>query len=111
MFYSCFKPDHLLNVIVLGVYANRLPKCYVFQNKNWCSAKFGQWFFWLSLSEDLSIGKILSEKNIWDYGVNFWKNGSFVCKLNEIAEAVPSIDSAADDFLQFIYSVLVAKNY
>ena len=51
------------------------------------------------------------KKYIWDYGVNFWKNGSFVCKLNEIAEAVPSIDSAADDFLQFIYSVLVAKNY
>ena len=32
------------------------------------------------LSQDLSTEKISSEKNIWGYGVNFWKNGSFVCE-------------------------------
>ena len=31
-------------------------------------------------TEDHSIGKILSEKKIWEYGVSFGKNGSFICR-------------------------------
>ena len=51
---------------------------HVFQNRNWQPKIWSIDFFSNSwLSEDLSIGRILSEKK-WGYGVNFWKNGSFV---------------------------------
>ena len=42
---------------------------------------------------------------------NFWKNESFVCKLNEGAEAATSSYSATGDILQYIYFVLVATNH
>ena len=46
-------------------------------------------------------------------GVNFWGSGSFVCKtwLDESAEAATTSYSALGDFLQYIYSLLVAKNH
>ena len=41
----------------------------------------------------------------------FWKNGSFHAEFNEKTEAATSSYSAAVDFLQHIYSTLVAKNH
>ena len=53
-----------------------------------------------------------SRKNIWGYGVRFWKNGSFVyAELKETVEAATSNYSATGEFLRHIYSVLVAKNH
>ena len=43
--------------------------------------------------------------------VNFRKNGSFVSKLNERAEAATSSYSATGNVLQSIYSVLVTMNH
>ena len=84
---------------------------HAFQNTNWCSPKSDwRFFFWLWLSESLSIGRILSDKKIWRHGINFWENGSFVCSTYKKREATTSSYSATGDFL-YIYSVLVAKNY
>ena len=53
MFGSFFEQDHLLNLFILGVLE-------------------------LSLSEDLSIGRILNEKKYGGTGLVSEKNGSFV---------------------------------
>ena len=60
-------------------------------------------FFQPRLSEDPSIRRILSEKQI----------GGMVLLVerNERAKAATSSYSAPVDFLQCIYSVLVAKNH
>ena len=54
-------------------------------------------------------GEILSEKKRW-YEGNFWKKHLYA-ELNKRAEAAVSSYSATGDFLQYIYSVLVAKNH
>ena len=46
------------------------------------------------------------------YEVSFWKSRSFVyAELNETVEATTSSYSATDEFLRYIYSVLVSKNH
>ena len=35
LFGSFFEQDHLLNLFILGVYSQRWPNAYVFQNRNW----------------------------------------------------------------------------
>ena len=49
---------------------------YVFQNRNWCSPKSDSlFFFYLWLSEDSAIERILSEKDmgVRDYFLKKWK--------------------------------------
>ena len=60
---------------------------------------------------DPSIGMILSEINIGVRGY-FLKKGSVIhAEHNERAEAATSSYSVEVDFLQYIYSVLLAKNH
>ena len=87
------------------------PNVYVFQNKNWCSSKSDRLlFFWLWLSKDLSIVKILSEKKYGGTWLISEKTEAFYVELNEIVEAATSSYSAPGDIIQYFYSVLVAKN-
>ena len=62
------------------------------------------------MSEDLSIGKILSEKKYGGMGLISEKMEALYVELNERVEAATSSYSAPGDFSQYIYSVLVAKN-
>ena len=59
----------------------------------------------------LSIRKIFSEKKNGSAGLISEKTEALYAELNEKAEAVTSSYSATGDFLQYIYSVLVAKNH
>ena len=68
-------------------------------------------FFKPWLSEDSSIGKILSKKNMGIRGYFLKKTEALLAELNERAEAATCGCSAEVDFLQYIYSVLVAKNH
>ena len=73
------------------------------QNKNWYIPKSDQWFFfYFWLSEDLSIWKMLREKEYGGYGVNFWKDEALYAELNERAEAAIISYSATGDFLQYL---------
>ena len=62
------------------------------------------------MSEDLSIVKILGEKNYGGTGLISEKMEALYVELNERVEAATSSYSAPGDFSQYIYSVLVAKN-
>ena len=67
--------------------------------------------FFSNLSEDLSIGRILSEKNPGGTGLISEKTETLYAELNERAEAATSSYSVTGDFLQYIYSVLVTENH
>ena len=108
---SLFEQDHLLTLIILRLYVKEWPKCARISKQTDVAQNLIDDFFFLTLSEDHSIGRILIEKKIWGYGSTSWENGSFVWELNERAEAATSSYSAAVDFLQYIYSVLVVKNH
>ena len=85
---------------------------HVFQNRDWRSPKSPQWIFFLFwLSEDPSLGKILSEKENGATGLLSEKMEALHSELNERAEAATCTYSAGVDFLQYIYSVLVTKNH
>ena len=60
--------------------------------------------------EDLSTGRILSEKN-WGYGVISEKTEVLYAELSERAEATTGSYSVTGDSLQYIYSVPVTKNH
>ena len=62
------------------------------------------------MSEDLSIGKILSEKNYGGTALISEKTEALYVEFNERVEAATSSYSEPGDFSQYIYSVLVAKN-
>ena len=56
--------------------------------------------------------KAFKWRKIWGYRVNFWKKKEVLyAKLNKRVEAATSNYSATTDFLQHIYSALVAKNH
>ena len=57
------------------------------------------------------MGKILSEGEYEDTGLLSEKKEALHVELNERAEAPTGSHSAQVDFLQYIYSVLVAKNH
>ena len=59
------------------------------------------------MSEDPSVGRILSEKRCGGTGLFSEKTGALHAELNERAEAATSSYSAAIDFLQYIYLMLV----
>ena len=67
--------------------------------------------FFSNLSEDLSIGRILSEKKPGGTGLISEKTETLYAELNERAEAATSSYSVTGDFLQYIYSVLVTENH
>ena len=68
--------------------------------------------FFLTLTvEDLSIGRILSEGNYWGTGLVSEKMEALYAEPNERVETATSMYSETGDFLQYIYSVLVAKNH
>ena len=80
---------------------------HVIQNRNWCSPKSDGWFFfYFILSEDLSTGRILSEKNM---GLRGWflkkTPEAMYAEFTERAEAATSSHSVTGNFLQCIYSV------
>ena len=50
-------------------------------------------------------------KNIWGYGVSLLKTEVLYAEFNERAEAASDTYSITGDFLQYIYSVPVTKNY
>ena len=62
-------------------------------------------------TEDHSIGRSLSEKKCRDTGLVSEKTEALYAELNERVEAATSSYSATGKFLQYIYSVLVAKNH
>ena len=112
VFNSFFEQDQLLNLIILGFMERDYLNLLAFQNKNWCSPKSDRGFFFsLRLSEDLSIGRILGEKNGYGKGLIFEKTEALYAELNKRAEAAISSYSVADDFLQYICSVPVTKNH
>ena len=100
---------HCPKLNILEVYSKRWPKCASISNRNRCCPKSGRWFF-LTVRGPFHR-KDFEWKKIWGYWVDFWKHGSFVCRLNEWAEAAASNYSATGDFLQYSYSVFVTKNH
>ena len=68
-------------------------------------------FLQLWLSEDPSIGRILSEKKYGGMGLLSEKPEALHAELNKGTEVATSSYSAEVDFLQYIFSVLVAKNH
>ena len=86
----------------------------VFQNSDWRSLKSDRWFFFfLSLSEDLSIGRVLCEKKHGGTGLLFQKTEALHANPNKRVgtRATTSNYSAVGDFLQYIYIAPVAKNH
>ena len=62
-------------------------------------------------TEDHSIGRNLSEKKYWGTGLISEKMEALYAELNKRVEAATGSYSATGEFLQYIYSVLVAKNH
>ena len=56
--------------------------------------------------------KNFKRKKIWGYGVKFWKKKqALYVEFNEEVEAATNSYYAKGDFLQYAYSVLVAKSH
>ena len=65
-----FRKDHLLNVIILGVYAKRWLKCTRISRQKLMQHKIWSIIVFLTLAvRRLSIGRILSEKNMGGTGL------------------------------------------
>ena len=79
VFGSFFEQDHLLNLFISGVYAKRWPKCARISIQKLMQPKIWSMIFFLTLTVRGPFHrKDFKWKKIWGYGVNFWKNGSFV---------------------------------
>ena len=98
-----FEQAHPLNLIILEVYAKRWSKYALILNRNWCSPKSDQWFFFIRAPFHLFIGRILSEKKIRGMGLISEKTEAFYAELEGRVEAAISSYSATSDFLQNIY--------
>ena len=61
--------------------------------------------------EDLSIGRILSEKTYGGTGLISEKAEALYAGLNERGEAATSSYSVTGDILQYIYSVPMTENH
>ena len=68
-------------------------------------------FFNFWLSRDPSIGRVLSGEEYGSTGLLSEETEALRAKLSKRTEAASSSYSAVVDFLQYIYSLLVAKNY
>ena len=60
---------------------------------------------------ELSTRRILTEKNYWGTGSISEKTEALYAELNKRAAAATNSYSVTDKFLQYIYFVLVIKNY
>ena len=94
MFGSFFEQGHILNSFILGVYAQRWLNVHVFQNRNW---------------EPLHRNE-LKWKKYGGAGLVSEETDALYAELNERVEAATSSYSATGEFLQYIYTVPVAKN-
>ena len=105
VFRSSFKQDHLLNLIILGVYAK---VCTHFKTETDVSQNLIDDFFlfFFSVRRILSGGKY----GYGGTGLISEKTEALYAELNKRAAAATSRYSQTGDFLQHIYSVLVAKN-
>ena len=84
---------------------------HAFQNRNWCSLKSDHCFFFLWLSRELFILRILIERKYEGTELlSEKKTEALYSELKKRAEGATSSCSATGDFLQYIYSVFVAKN-
>ena len=93
---SFFKQDLPLNVFILEIYGQRWPKCAHISKTE---------------TEDNSIERSLSEKKN-GVQVSFWKKSeALYAELNKRVQAATNSYYATDEFLQYIYSVLVTKNH
>ena len=108
MFGSFFEQDHLLTLIIFGVYAKRWPKCALISKQKLMQPKIWSmiFLFWLWLWEDLFIGRILSEKKHEEYGS---KRKSCMQNLAKERKRLPVSYSTKSDFLQYIHPELVTK--
>ena len=78
---SCFRKDHLLNLIILGVYAKGWPKCARISKQKLMQHKIWSMIFFLTLAvRRPSLGRILGEKKYGGTGLLSEKNGSFTCR-------------------------------
>ena len=68
-------------------------------------------FFYIWLSEDLSIGRFLSEKKYGGAGLISENTEHLYGGLNERTEATTSSYSVTGNFLQYVSSVPVTKNH
>ena len=62
-------------------------------------------------TEDYSIRRRLNEKKYGGTGLVPEKTEALYAELNERVETATSIHCATGEFLQYIYSMLVAKNH
>ena len=86
-----FEKDHLLKLIILGVYAKRWPKCARISKQKLMWPKI--WFMIFLPTLTVRGPRKLCRQNLTK------------------AEAATSSYSAAGDFLQYSYSVILAKNH
>ena len=104
VFRSSFKQDHLLNLIILGVYTK---VCTHFKTETDVSQNLiDDFFLFFSIRRILSGGKY----GYGGTGLVSEKTEALYAELNKRAAAATSRYSQTGDFLQHIYSVLVAKN-
>ena len=79
VFGSFFEQNHLLNSFILRAYVKRWPKCARISIQKLMQPKIWSMIFFLTLTVRGPFHrKDFKWKKIWGYGVNFWKNGSFV---------------------------------
>ena len=85
---------------------------HVFQDRNWCNTKSNGWFFFLTLAVRRPFHRNhFKLKEYGSTGLLSGKTEALHVELSKGAEAATSSYSAEVDFLQYIYSVLVAKNH
>ena len=107
MFGSFFEQDHLLNLIILGVYVKRWPKCARISNQKLLQPKIWLMIF---LTKDLSTGKILHEKNMGIRGkfLKKWK----LCMQNLTKEQKQTLEVILKRVIFTIYLFCAcAKNH
>ena len=76
-----FGQDHLLNLIILGVYTKRWPKCARISRQKLMQHKIWSIMFFLTLAARRPFHrKYFKFKKIKGYEATFWKNGSFTCR-------------------------------
>ena len=102
MFGLFFEQDHLLNVIILGVYAKRWPKCARISRQKLMQPKIWSIFLTLNVRGPFHR-KDFKQKNNGGTGL--------VSEKTESLEAATSSNFVTGNFLQYIYSLPVTKNH
>ena len=95
--------------MILGVMRKDDPN--VSQNRNWYNPKSGRLFFSMIVRGPFHRTDFNWKKKCGFTGLISEKPEAFYAKLNKRAEAATKTYSTTGDFLQYFYSMLVAKNY